>query len=525
MNQVWNIFRKDARHHWPSIAGSLALLVAFAGFDVRSWSQFDGALATGMATDVLFFFGSQMLPGLVNVLLPLSWIFLIVRVVQGESLVGDRQFWVTRPYDWKQLLAAKLLFVLAFINLPFLCMGAFLLARAGFPPTHYLVGLLWIQLLWTLALFLLAAALASVTKNIPQTLLGALFIVLYVIGTSALFSILRKSNLSASIDFWAVLLQAGTAVAIILIQYSRRRTALSLWLMVGVCAFLTLISVATPVVVPDRTQIAREYPLSSGVLPVELALAHSEQRDGNFTPIYNGQVSLQLPLSVAGIPKDSFLRIDGMIVTLSKANGFRWESGWQQNASWLFPDQKIAHIGFQIKQNRFVQLNAGPVTAQLLLAFTLYREKNQRPFVVPSGEFRLPEVGLCTSEVQHSRGIHCLAPLRRPNFLLVTSETTASTCPLGNSRSPRARFVREFVRGGFGPAEMGISPVHQVTIDPSDWDWSGGLPFTPGICPGTPLTLSDPEVAGRSGVEVEFGNLSLDDFRERLPTSGLFSSR
>jgi hypothetical protein len=149
MNQVWNIFRKDARHHWLSIATSLALLLAFAWFDVRSWSRFDGALATGMATDVLFFFGSQMLPGLVNVLLPLSWIFLIVRVVQGELLVGDRQFWVTRPYDWKQLLAAKLLFVLAFINLPFLCMGAFLLARAGFPPTHYLVGLLWTQLLWT----------------------------------------------------------------------------------------------------------------------------------------------------------------------------------------------------------------------------------------------------------------------------------------------------------------------------------------------------------------------------------------
>jgi Ca2+/Na+ antiporter len=146
-----------------------------------------------------------------------------------------------------------------------------------------------------LSLFLLAAALASVTKNIPQMLRGALFIVLYVIGTSALFSILRKSNLSGSIDFWAVLLQASTAVGIILIQYSRRRTALSLWLIVGVCAFLTLMSVATPVVVPDRKQIAREYPLSSGALPVELALAHFEQRDGNFTPIYNGQVSLQLP--------------------------------------------------------------------------------------------------------------------------------------------------------------------------------------------------------------------------------------
>ena len=67
---------------------------------------------------------------------------------------------------------------------------------------------------------------------------------------------------------------------------------------------------------------------------------------------------------------------------------------------------------------------------------------------------------------------------------------------------------RLFESGGFGPAEMGISPVHQVLIDPSEWDWSGGLPFTPGLCPGTPLTLSNPEVTGSRGLEVEFDNIS-----------------
>lgn len=517
MNQVWYIFRKDARHHWPSIAASLALLVAFAWFDIRSWSRFDGAMATGAAAAVSFFFVSQTLPGLVNVLLPLSWMFLIVRVVQGESLVGDRQFWVTRPYDWKQLLAAKLLFVLVFINFPFLCMNAFLLARAGFHPTHYIVGLLWIQLLWTISLFLAVAALATVTRNIPQMLLAALFIVLYVIGITALFSFLRKSNFSGSIDSWSVLLLGSTAVAIIFIQYSRRRTALSLGLIVGVCALLTLISVATPVVVPDRKQIAREYPLSTGNRPVELALARPEQNGGEFARVYSGDVSIQFPLSVAGIPQGSFLRMDGMIVTLTKANGFRWDSSWQRNALWMFPDLKLAHIGFQIKQNIFDQLNSGPVTAHLLLAFTEYRENNSRPFTVPSSEFSLPEVGRCTSEFQHLRGIQCLAPLRRPTFLLVTTETAANTCRLGNSRLPSPPFVRAFVQGGFGPAEMGISPVHQVLIDPSEWDPYGGLPFTPGLCPGTPLTLSHPEVTGSRGLEVEFDNVSLDDFRERLP--------
>lgn len=90
MNHIWTIFRKDARHHWPEILVSLAILVAFAWVEIRSWGHFDPTL------DLTFVF-ARFLPGLVNVLVPLSWIFLIVRVVQGETLVGDRQFWVTRP--------------------------------------------------------------------------------------------------------------------------------------------------------------------------------------------------------------------------------------------------------------------------------------------------------------------------------------------------------------------------------------------------------------------------------------------
>ena len=120
MKQMLHIFRKDVRHLWREIAASLALLVAFAWLDIRSWSQPYGE---GMATGVSALLGAEMLPGLVNLLLPLSWIFLIVRVIQGESLVGDRQFWVTRPYDWKQLLAAKTLFVLTFVNFPLLLTG------------------------------------------------------------------------------------------------------------------------------------------------------------------------------------------------------------------------------------------------------------------------------------------------------------------------------------------------------------------------------------------------------------------
>ena len=514
MIQVLHIFRKDARHLWREIAASLALLVAFAWLDIRSWSQPYGAMAGGS----LFFLSAQVLPGLVTAMLPVSWIFLIVRVVQGESLVGDRQFWVTRPYDWKQLLAAKALFVLTFVNFPLLLADAFLLAHAGFHPTHYLAGLLWLQLMWILVLFLWVAALASITKSVPQMLLALLIALLYLIGSSALSSAIQKSRFSDGFDLRWGFLVIGATGAVILIQYSRRKTALSRWLIVSVCIVLTLISVATQLLISDRALIAREYPLASGILPVELGLIRHDSNEGNFAPVYNGEVSIMFPLSVSGLPENSFLQLDGMIVTLTKPNGFRWDSGWQGNALWLFPEEKTSQIMFQMKQDIFDQLNSGPVNAHISFAFTLYRDKNQRQFVVPSGEFSLTDVGRCSTEIQYSRGIHCLAPLRRPAFLLVTSEAARNTCPHGNAETPTPPgvFVRAFVRGAPEPAEMGISPVHKVDIDLSDWDPTVGRVVTAGVCPGTPVTLSNPELAERRSLEVEFDNLSLDQFQQRL---------
>jgi hypothetical protein len=83
-----------------------------------------------------------------------SWALLILRSSHAECLVGDRQFWVTRPYEWKQLLAAKLLFVAVFVDLPLLILQVFLLVMDGYQPASHISGLLWLQLLWLLCVIL-----------------------------------------------------------------------------------------------------------------------------------------------------------------------------------------------------------------------------------------------------------------------------------------------------------------------------------------------------------------------------------
>src|SRR6202165_4000874 len=181
MKQIFNIFQKDLRRYWREIAASVALLAAYAWYDVKGWSGESGVAPSGTIGG---FVDQQFLSGLVTVLLPVAWAFLIVRLVQGDSLVGDRQFWITRPYEWKKLLASKVLFVALTINVPLLIADVVLLAKAGFPPSHYLAGLLWMQLLIALILILPIATLATVTATVVQMILAILVVALYMIGVA-----------------------------------------------------------------------------------------------------------------------------------------------------------------------------------------------------------------------------------------------------------------------------------------------------------------------------------------------------
>src|SRR5215472_16328108 len=103
MSQILHIFRKDVRHHWIEILLCQAALVAYCWNEVRSWSERS--------------FAGDSLAQFIVVLVPLTLSLFLLRVVQDEFLVGDRQFWVTRPYQWKKLLVKKALLLLVFINL------------------------------------------------------------------------------------------------------------------------------------------------------------------------------------------------------------------------------------------------------------------------------------------------------------------------------------------------------------------------------------------------------------------------
>src|SRR5687768_13366660 len=104
MRLAWHIFIKDVRRLWWVIRLRSRCSppwprrrAALRAFDPRAFPH---------ALESL-----RML--LLGNLLPLAWCHLVMLMVHQEPLVGDRQFWVTRPYSWRSLIAAKAMFAVA----------------------------------------------------------------------------------------------------------------------------------------------------------------------------------------------------------------------------------------------------------------------------------------------------------------------------------------------------------------------------------------------------------------------------
>src|ERR1035441_4802379 len=173
MRQVLNIFRKDTRQFWPEIAVSVVIAIAFVLVYPSQWKVSHDQSADLRALDFV---------AILMLLLIMSWWLLIARVILAESLVGDRQFWLTRPYEWKSLLAAKAIFLAVWIGVPYLLTQSYLLAEAGFHPLSYIPGLLY-ELLCVFLIFVVPVfCVAAVTSNFTRlvlTLLGCF--VLFVV--------------------------------------------------------------------------------------------------------------------------------------------------------------------------------------------------------------------------------------------------------------------------------------------------------------------------------------------------------
>ena len=212
MSQALHIFRKDLRRGWPLLALWATLLLTWLALN---WADPLEAEKLIQPVDL-------------NLVIVLAGLVGVSLLVHEEPLVGTGAFWMSRPILPGALLTAKAAFIFVFLALPPLVCQLALLTRFGMLPQQAGAVVLEAGLLW-LALLTTGLAIASLTPSTPVYVVASLGAWLaFVIGTSAIHSLLAGVERSAEDLFWGTLascvLTVPIALAVAANQCFTRRT-------------------------------------------------------------------------------------------------------------------------------------------------------------------------------------------------------------------------------------------------------------------------------------------------------------
>ena len=483
MSQILHIFRKDARHHWPEIVISLALLVIYATLQPRTWTE------QQYNREFLDTF-IHYLPGI----LILSWVFLIVRIVQGETLVGDRQFWITRPYEWHGLLAAKLLSVFVFFHLPLFIAQIVLLYVAKFPVMSSIPGLLCVHALFVFALVLPSFTIGSVTSGIGQTALALLIVCVVFVGFAYLSTVLPDSDIGIdSPDTAYGLLYGATCVAVILIQFNYRRTVAARLIIGAVAAAM----IATSIVWPFLFSATDAFPppKPNAPLPAQFSLDQNlifGGSDGEEFRSYRDDVELEFPIQISGLAAKTLAELRAAKLDLDLPTGEHWTSHWQSVYHNISFGRTRDWPNIKMKRSVFDRFKSSAVRARLTFGFNVYELGTTPQTVLTADRINYPGGGRCLNEISRD-SLRCFSALKQPGPLFIAADLPNSSCAVSKSASAEgwSSAPASFVElSGDSTPDLQLSPINDFNVSLTRQyvyeDHSSSLP----ICAGTPLYIS-----------------------------------
>jgi len=517
---ILHILLKDLRRHWREIA--LFVLVC-AAFTWQTTHPF-GWLWRQQKT-------------LVPILLFILWFFIVVRVVQGENPVGDREFWPTRPYRWGKLMAAKALLLILCLNGPLLASEIVLLVHAGIPLSLSLVpGLLFLQLEFAFFLTFPAAALAALTETLVQWVLAIAGILL----CAMMISWLPWNKLEAPLEGGenvASLLGGGLLVLalafVLLWQYARRRVWPARLALGGALLTIPLFILIAPS--PLVRSIA--YPRPTGAAPLHLSMLKmgtNGERQYTRRDSYS-DTSIEIPVVADSFDSDTLINAEGWRVTLNGDNGWRWQSPWiNQPLSFSYDDAGvILHLEIPTKlANQIAQAHA---TASVELAFAVHRLGPAQRIETGADRFAIPGVGFCHwfggeySRIS-LRGFECSAPLRLPGVVVTRADSASVTCPQeeGEPPLPPGHYASGTYYGNDAvPAEFDPDPVRSFQLNMGAWTPMIPIARDPKqarnayVCRGTPLTVRTGHLVGKFRETFDLGDLGTEKLITAAPEGSI----
>jgi hypothetical protein len=506
--QPLHIFRKDLTHLWPETLIVVGLFIAFAWASPSRW--------TGSENEIVGLVG--LLAIFLKVfLMPVSWLVLVSRLIHDEPLVGDRQFWTSRPYHWLSLLAAKVLYLLLFLYLPFLLMQVYLLKRAGLYPTTAIPELLHNLLLLSVIIVIPIAAISAVTSSFVRTLISFIGAVIYLIILSlCIFWMVIHRMPPPSIEPIITGLFIVLPAAALVYQYATRRTAISRAILIATPAVIALLILITPA----TALIKHSYSLSStpklGALPEGFGPKSPEPG-----PLYviGNRVQVGIPFTVADADKDSNYVVTGVAATID-APGVHWSSPYVtvQNAR-INAGAPISVIPIDMPLDIFNQVGHAP--ADIHLSITAQQIKAAQPstWKATAGSFAVPGHGVCSFNPAHpDMPPVCRYPFKTPDLNFASAQVSAAC---GDPSAPKQTGITQMTSGaGF----VDFDPVNTQSLSFSSPGPNPAQSQPAGIlCPGTDVSFIEGNEKAKVRLELDEKQLLLENYathareRSRLP--------
>jgi len=514
MNQILHIFKKDTRRHWPEILISLALLAMFTRHELHPWQNI---ASRGFSSPLFFIFDGRIItPALV-----LFWAYLTLRVVQGESLVGDRQWWVTKPYEWSNLLAAKLLFILVFIFVPLFHVQLFLLQHFEFPILPNLWGILWMQGSLFFVLCLPSLLLASLTKNLSQALLVVLSILLLVAGIAWVGTKMPDSEMEyppAVVEHLQEGLILGALIAIPVWQFARRNRRASCAAFLGVSVLYVLISVAPFGRTPDRI-----YPLvESATAPAQISVRLPElSRRRDLWSSATDNVYLNIPVNISGVAPRTVVLLNGINVVVDAPQDSQWSRGWKRQYGEVWPEDRQKDLTYEVDRGEYEKIKTKLLHFRIELLLTEYQEADARNLSISAGRFFDGTLGICRLDPLRNPALQCLKPLHSPGLM-------ASLVPQKNvcAGDDEEGTIQEDAHAWEYPntfdfPDPGLNPVtdYSIMFGPSFVlrDANNTTPQKQKVvhlCPGSEIRLARPVAKRQVRIQLDLPDVRLQDLVE-----------
>ncbi|HTQ98568.1 MAG TPA: hypothetical protein VMH83_01200 [Candidatus Acidoferrum sp.] len=467
---IWHICKKDLRLLWPYAAMLALLYAAKAALSVK--------IAFAPTPESLGAF-AVVLP----IIVIAGMVALIAAAFYQDGLFSSTLDWRIRPIPRRDLLLAKMLFVVLAVQAPVFVIDLAEGLVDGLPFTPSLINALSDGFYKLCLLSLPAAMLASMTDRPLSLLAAAIFVTfgllvpyLVIPGFGAASSPLLQSGVAWLLFMLWALTSIVAAAVILPLQYFKRATVASFAVFMSAIAvvgatwylpweagfavqrvFASQPGLAAPVTVSYAPDNARRLDRPSYPIP---KVAESDK----------SPIDVRLPLDIGGGPADSMLFTDHASVRLLDANGQIIATNDPKHAR-----DTESSLYFQFPLTSFASNSTFPAGYGPFLAIPpkLYLQYKQQPLRV--------EIDLSLSLLQQrstvtmpalATGIHKEAGFACENHILEGTDTvrlnclTASKLPSCShatlSHSGLAEFNYSFPLCAPNYAPLGFTPTSQL---------------------------------------------------------------